>query len=113
MKLSLAEAEGKLDDLARRVESGDEIVLTRDGREIVKLVAIPHQLPVRERRRMALEKVLAAARSKGLPDEGPDAAHSQDFLYDEFGLPKGSSLIRPRSSLSQTTNDKLWPASLS
>lgn len=88
MKVSVAEAEGKLDDLARRAESGDEVVLTRDGRDIVKLVPIAPELSVRERRRLALEELFASGKAKGLPDEGPDAAHSQDFLYDEYGLPK-------------------------
>ena len=88
MKVSVAEAEGKLDDLARMAESGDEIVLTRDGRDVLRLVPVHQELPIRERRRLALEALLASAKAKGLPDDGPDAAHSQDFLYDEYGLPK-------------------------
>jgi prevent-host-death family protein len=88
MKVSLAEAEGRLDDLARRAESGDDVVLTRNGQDIVRLVPVRQEMSIRERRRIGLEKALAAARAKGLPDDGPDAAHSQDFLYDEYGLPK-------------------------
>lgn len=88
MKVSLAEAEGRLDDLARRAERGDDIVLTRDGQDILRLVPVHQELSIHERRRLALEALLASARAKGLPDSGPDAAHSQDFLYDEYGLPK-------------------------
>lgn len=88
MKVSLAEAEGRLEDLAQRAANGDEVVLTRDGQDIVKLIPVTHELTVRERRRLALETLLASAKAKGLPDSGPDAAHSQDFLYDEYGLPK-------------------------
>jgi len=88
MKVSLAEAEGELDELARKAESGDDVVLSRDDQDVVKLVPIHQALSVRERRRQALEALLETARAKGLPGNGPDAAHSQDFLYDEFGLPK-------------------------
>lgn len=88
MKVSVAEAEGKLDDLARRAENGDEVVLTRNGQDVIKLVPVHPELSIRERRRLALEALLASARAKGLPDDGPDAAHSQDFLYDEYGIPK-------------------------
>jgi len=89
MKVSLAEAEAKFEDLVRHAENGDEVVLTRDGRDVLKLVPVHQELSsIRERRRIALETLLASAKAKGLPDDGPDAAHSQDFLYDEHGLPK-------------------------
>ena len=88
MKVSLAEAEERFDDLVRHAENGDEVVLTRDGRDVLKLVPIERELSVRERRRLGLEKALAAAKAEGLPGGGPDAAHDHDFLYDEYGLPK-------------------------
>jgi hypothetical protein len=34
-----------------------------------------------------INRLREEVRQKNLPP-GPDAAHSQDFLYDEFGLPK-------------------------
>ena len=89
MKVSLAEAEERFDDLVRLAEDGAEVVLTRDGKDVLKLVPVHQDLSsIRERRRIALETLLASAKEKGLPDDGPDAAHSQDFLYDEYGLPK-------------------------
>jgi prevent-host-death family protein len=88
MKVSLADAAEKLEELARRAEGGDEIVLTRNGRDVLRLVPVEQELSVRERRRIGLERALAAAQSMGLPDDGPDAARSQDFLYDDHGLPK-------------------------
>jgi prevent-host-death family protein len=88
MKVSLTEAERQLEDLVERAVNGDEVVLTKDGRDVVRLVPATPGESVRERRRFALEELLASARAKGLPAEGPDAAHSQDFLYDEYGLPK-------------------------
>src|SRR3954451_3678888 len=39
----------------------------------------------RETRRRVLEEVRASARGRAKP--GPDAARSQDFLYDDDGLP--------------------------
>lgn len=37
------------------------------------------------RRKAILRAVVDSARGKAMP--GPDAAHSQDFLYDDDGLP--------------------------
>jgi prevent-host-death family protein len=88
MKLSLTEADNQLTELARLAENGDEVVLTRDGREVLKLVPITRPMPTREEKLALLESIIASAKAKGLPDDGPDAARSQDFLYDEFGLPK-------------------------
>jgi len=82
MKISVSEAKGKLTDLVRRAESGDDIVLTRHGRPAVRLVSV-QQRPSREERRDLLD----ALRGSGKASFGPDAAHSQDFLYDDYGLP--------------------------
>jgi prevent-host-death family protein len=88
MRVSLDEAAEKLADLVLHAENGDEVLLTDNGRDVVRLVPISADQPLRERRRVALERALAKAKAKGLPDDGPDAAHSQDFLYDDYGLPK-------------------------
>ena len=39
----------------------------------------------RETRREMMERISKRGAAEALP--GPDAARSQDFLYDEFGLP--------------------------
>ncbi|MBB3932389.1 prevent-host-death family protein [Kaistia hirudinis] len=88
MRISLAEAETQLGELVRRAEAGDEIVLTRDGKPSVRLV--PVELPalteeqIAARRRL-MEGIWETAKAKALA--GPSAARSQDYLYDENGLP--------------------------
>lgn len=85
MHVSVSEAKGQLTDLVRRAEAGDEIILTRHGQAAVRLVAIK---PVRsvEARRKLMEEVRSTGAAKAKP--GSDAARSQDFLYDDDGLPK-------------------------
>lgn len=85
MKVSVTEAKGQLTELVRRAERGDEVILTRHGQEAVKLVPIK-SVPDLKARRAAIEAIAKEAAAKATP--GPDAAHSQDFLYDENGLPK-------------------------
>tara|TARA_B100001093_G_C25946150_1_gene642980 strand:- start:164 stop:346 length:183 start_codon:yes stop_codon:yes gene_type:complete len=40
MNLAISKAKSKLTDLAKRAEQGEEVVLTRHGTQIVKLVPI-------------------------------------------------------------------------
>jgi len=85
MKISVTDAKGQLTELVRRAEEGEDIVLTRHGHEIVQLV--PVKRPVdRAGLRQFIEAIQADAAAKAIP--GPDAAHSQDFLYGDDGLPK-------------------------
>lgn len=84
MRVALSEAEGQLTELVRQAEAGDEVVLTRHGRPVVRLVPIP-TMPTPEERRHVLEEVRAAGKAAASP--GPSAARSQDFLYNEDGLP--------------------------
>ena len=85
MRISVSEAKGKLTELVRRAEGGDEIVLTRHGRATVTLVPVQVQ-PNADARRA----VIAATRSAAAGKRGPgvSAARSQDFLYGESGLPE-------------------------
>jgi len=85
VRLSLSEAKGKLTELARRAEAGEEVILTRRGLPAVKLVSVDRKPTAAEKRRL-MEGIMEEGRRKALP--GPDAAHAADFLYDEFGLPK-------------------------
>jgi len=84
MLISVTDAKGQLTDLVRRAEAGEEVVLTRHGQETVKLVAVVKR-PSAEARRQLLESIRASAAKKATP--GPNAARSQDFLYDDDGLP--------------------------
>lgn len=84
MRISVTEAKAQLTELVRMAEAGDEVILTRHGQAVVSLTPVK-TLPNKARRREILEK-LRRAGAKALP--GETAERSQDFLYDEFGLPK-------------------------
>ena len=83
MRVSVTEAKGQLTELVRRAEAGEEIILTRHGHAAARLTAIRNALSPDER--LALLDSLSA---KADPTNGPTAAHSQDFLYNEEGLPE-------------------------
>jgi prevent-host-death family protein len=82
MRISITEAKARLSELVRRAESGEEVILTRRGHNAMRLVPA---LPLAASRRKLLEEVQAAAAGKAMA--GPSAARSQDFLYDEKGVP--------------------------
>lgn len=84
MQISVTDAKSQLTDLVRRAEAGDEIILTRHGHAAVRLVAISVK-PDRVRRQALLDTTRVAAAAKASP--GPEAARSQDFLYDTDGIP--------------------------
>ena len=84
MRISVSEAAGRLADLVKRAEAGDDVVLTRRGREVARLVPIAATRSPAGRRAL-MERVRASAAAKAGP--GPDAARSRDFLYGEDGLP--------------------------
>jgi prevent-host-death family protein len=87
VEIPISEAKAHLADLVRRAEAGDEVVLTRHGRPVARLEPVQRaRVQTPAERRALLEKLRAIAADK--MTEGPDAARSQDFLYDEFGLPK-------------------------
>ena len=85
MKVSITEAKSRRTSLVRRAEAGEEVVLTRHGQAAVRLTPIVAGVD-RTSRMEALERLSREAAAKALP--GPDAARSQDFLYDDDGLPK-------------------------
>jgi prevent-host-death family protein len=84
MKVTVSDAKAQLTELVRRAEAGEEVVLTRHGHPAVTLVPVEKKPLTSEERRKILEDIVASAK----PTPGPDAARSQDFLYDENGLPK-------------------------
>lgn len=84
MQVSVSDAKGQLTELVRRAEAGDEVVLTRHGQAAVRLVPVRRR-PDGKKRHALLEAARRAGAIKATA--GPDAAHSQDFLYLEDGLP--------------------------
>ncbi|MBV8683854.1 MAG: type II toxin-antitoxin system prevent-host-death family antitoxin [Caulobacteraceae bacterium] len=82
--IPVSEAKALLTELVRRAEAGEDIVLTRHGQPAARLVAARPRLD-RAAKWALLQEIRAAGRAK--PSPGPDAARSQDFLYDDDGLP--------------------------
>jgi prevent-host-death family protein len=87
MEIPISEAKGRLTELVRRAEAGDEVVLTRHGQPAARLVRARRVPTTIEERAAIIDKIVRSVRGKIRP--GLDAARSQDFLYDEeTGLPK-------------------------
>ena len=89
MNISVTDAKAQLTELIRRAEAGEEIILTRDGHAAVRLVPVPvtakPKKPNMKARAAFLKSFRESVAGKATP--GPSAARSQDFLYDEDGLP--------------------------
>lgn len=85
MDISVTDAKARLTDLVRRAEAGEEVVLTRHGKAAARIVPVTAP-PDGRARRALIASVQSAARTTMKP--GPSAARSQDFLYDDRGLPK-------------------------
>lgn len=84
MKVSVTDAKAQLTDLVRRAEAGEEVILTRRGHPAVRLVSVSIT-PTAVVRRAIMERVRASGAARA--SSGPDAEKSQDFLYDDDGLP--------------------------
>lgn len=84
MYISIEEAQGQLLDLIRRAQSGEEVMLTLEGKA-VGMILPPDRPATPDERRAIIREIVG--RRKRTVDGWPDAAHSQDFLYDDDGLP--------------------------
>jgi prevent-host-death family protein len=59
------QAKSQLSELIRAVEQGEEVVLTRHGKRVIRLIREPEtELPSIEARRQAIQAELAALRAK-------------------------------------------------
>ncbi len=86
VEIPISEAKAHLAELVRRAETGDDIVLTRHGQPVARIAAFRKRASTAEERKARLDRLVASWTNK--PKPGPSAARSQDFLYDENGLPK-------------------------
>jgi len=80
----------RLSELVKQVQAGEDVVLTYQGCNIARLTPLTSSdlgnEPSPYESKMALmDKIRQAGARKAL--SGPDGARSQDFLYDESGLP--------------------------
>ena len=84
MRIPVTIAKGKLTELVRRAEAGDEVLITRNGHAAAKLVPVRRPLDAAARRAI-IARIRASATDKRTASVS--AARSQDFLYDDCGLP--------------------------
>jgi len=87
MLVSVNELGGATDRIAalvKQAQAGDGVIFTLHGQKIARLVPVA-ATPHASNRRSVLERFQRAASGKITP--GPIAERSQDFLYDEGGLP--------------------------
>jgi prevent-host-death family protein len=81
------EAKTKLSELLDRVEAGEEIIITRRGKEVARLVA--SKVPEALRRDAKAAELLAIADEFSREVKGEfSSADLDDILYDSDGLPK-------------------------
>ena len=85
MQIAVTHAKGQLTELIRRAEAGEEVVLTRHGQAVVRLVPVRAPVDPATRRKI-LDEVQKSGAAKARP--GESAARSQDFLYGTDGLPE-------------------------
>lgn len=90
MDIAIDQADVDISDLVRHAEAGETVTFTRNGTPVATLTRLD---PVPQwsqltpaQRRARLDALLATFPLP--PDDGVSAARSQDFLYDENGLPK-------------------------
>lgn len=92
MRVSMEQAAARVEELVERAERREPVIITRDGQDAVALrpIEASERLPTlsQEERRQLFQEL--QQRLTQMPDPFPDetAARSQDFLYDENGLPK-------------------------
>jgi prevent-host-death family protein len=82
MLINVTDAKAHLLDLVRRVEAGEEVVLTRHGTPVVRLTPVKSPVDI-EKRLAAFDKYFGLLKDADLGD----AARSHDFLYDDKGMP--------------------------
>ena len=85
MRVAVTNAKGLLTELVRRAEAGEEVVLTRHGQGVARLVPVKPAADPKGRRNL-LEAVRKSGAAKA--SIGESAARSQDFLYGADGLPR-------------------------
>jgi prevent-host-death family protein len=85
MDVSVSDAKAQLTELVRRAQAGEEVVLTRHGQAVVRIVPVAPVTTAAARKKV-LETVRRAVAGKSRP--GAVAARSQDYLYGDDGLPR-------------------------
>lgn len=84
MEIAINKAKGKLSGLINAALKGEKVVLTKHGAPVAEIKPISPSMQPAEKL-AAIRKIVKQAQAKYT--EGPDAAHSADFLYDDEGMP--------------------------
>jgi len=84
------QADFTMEKIIQHIEAGDEVILTKNGNTVAKIIPEMSVEKNEKKERLdalvaRLQKSVAAKMQTGMPHV--DAARSQDFLYDEYGLP--------------------------
>ncbi|THV21586.1 type II toxin-antitoxin system Phd/YefM family antitoxin [Peteryoungia ipomoeae] len=91
MRISVQDAQRNLEELVDRADKGEDILLTRDGNPIARIVLLNTvETPTKNTEDFAtlLRAIKEQARQTADPFPEETAARSQDFLYDGDGIPK-------------------------
>ncbi|MBA3896672.1 MAG: type II toxin-antitoxin system prevent-host-death family antitoxin [Sphingomonadaceae bacterium] len=87
MQVAVSAAKGRLTDLVRRAEAGEEIVLTRHGRAVAGIRPIRrHKEQTVEQRLAAIDAIMEEAARRRV-EGGPTVREIQNQLHDDLGLP--------------------------
>jgi prevent-host-death family protein len=89
MRISVQDAQENLGELIDRADKGEDILLTRGGNPIARVVPLKIvETPTKSREEFTalLREIKERARQTADPSPEETAARSQDFLYDEDGL---------------------------
>ena len=84
-RVAVTNAKGQLTELVRRAEAGEEVVLTRHGQAVARLVPFEAVVAPGARRKL-LEAIKSSGAAKART--GESAARCQDFLFGPDGLPR-------------------------
>jgi prevent-host-death family protein len=92
MDIAVSAAKAHLNDLVRRAEAGEEIVLTRHGQAVADIVPRTRLKKARsiEERRAALTAIMEEARARGL-HLGKSGAEMQKEINDDVEASWGLS----------------------
>lgn len=83
MDISVSEAKAQLTELVRKVEEGEEVILTRHGKPVARIQALKPKATTD--RRAVMEAIRRQAPERAELGVGEHEGH--DFLYDDDGLP--------------------------
>lgn len=87
MEIPVSDAKAQLTDLVRRAEAGEDVVLTRHGHAVARLVPMATKPRIDMAQRLAFLQDLSR-RSAAMATPGPSAAEADLFLYGDDGLPR-------------------------